>query len=74
MLAYVPNRAGGDWMLRLRLQRSDPRERTGFVDRLVQCGWKSLQGSLCFPERQETTIAGCTRRRGSSQDASDSNH
>jgi len=77
MLAYVPKRVGGGWMLRLRLQKSDPRERTGFdccKDRLVQCGWKSLEGSLCLPERQETAVAGCSRRRGSSQDASDTKH
>ena len=28
-LVCSPARVGGDWELRLRLQRSDPRERTG---------------------------------------------
>ena len=28
-LVCSPTRAGGGWELRLRLQRSDPRERTG---------------------------------------------
>ena len=29
MLVSSPTRASGDWELRLELQRSDPRERTG---------------------------------------------
>ena len=29
MLVCSPTRVGGDWELRLGLQRSDPRERTG---------------------------------------------
>ena len=67
-------RTGGGWKLRFRLQRSDPRERTGVG--CVNTAWRGLAhhswlgGSLGkileLPKRQETNILGF-RRRGYSE-------
>lgn len=55
---------GGDWVLRLRLWRSDPRERIGTdchedsLEGLVQHSWRSLGKFLDLQERQEIIVVG----------------
>ena len=68
-LVCSPTGAGGGWELRLGLQRSDPRERTGLG--CVNTAWRGLvhhnqQGgslgkSLDLPKRQQTIDSGCAR-------------
>lgn len=42
MFVCMPAEAAGDWVLRLRLWRSDPRERTG-----VDCHEDTLRRLVC---------------------------
>ena len=70
MLVCSPIGACGDWELRLGLQSSDPRERTGVGcvktawSGLVRHSWPggSLGKSLDLLKRQETIVLGCMRR------------
>ena len=69
--AHPPAGTGWGWELRLGLRRSDPRERTG-VGCMNTAWWGLVQHSrpggspgkrLDLPNRQETIVSGCARRR-----------
>ena len=68
-LVCSPARADGGWEVRLRLRRSDPRERTGLAAltqpegaRAPQLTGRSPGRSLELPKSQETIVTGCGRR------------
>lgn len=68
MFVCMPAEAAEDWMLRLRLWRSDPRERTGGLTAMkTVCKYnidKEIQGKLLLAREARDPCHGVYKKKG----------